>query len=186
MMVMPAEASGLSWRPSVEELKQPSVNLRWGTGMLSEIIRESQGELIQALAAYNGGWDQLDISSTERYAHSVLTYYAYAIAARHGYSYDESKIWSLVIMKRVDGYIEFFRTVTSGHYLSLCFDSAIDFRDLYPEMVDAPRRRVAHYIDEEGQDVLIDAWLFVGGSNDYVSELLAGAAPSSSFLSSKR
>ena len=40
MMVLPAEVSGLSWRPTAEELKQPNINLRWGTGILKQILRD--------------------------------------------------------------------------------------------------------------------------------------------------
>lgn len=176
MMVMPAEVSGMPWRPSAAELKQPDVNIRWGTGILKEILRESGGDLLRALAAYNGGWDQLDLASTEQYAHSVLTYYAYAIAARHGYSYRESKVWTMVIMTRVDGYIELIWTATSGHYLAPCFDGALEFRDIYPEMTSAPRTRVTHFTDKDGHDVLVDAWLFVGGLDRHVGEKLVGTA----------
>jgi hypothetical protein len=176
MMVLPAEVSGMPWRPTAEELKQPGLNIRWGTGILKQIVRESGGDLLTALAAYNGGWDRLYLATTERYAHSVLTYYAYAIAARHGYSYQDSKVWTMVIMTRVDGHIRLIRTDTSGHFFAPCFDSALGFRDIYPEMVSAPRTRVTHFVDEDGHDVLIDAWLFVGGLDRHVGEMLAGTA----------
>lgn len=177
MMVMPAEVSGLPWRPNAEELKKPSINLRWGTGMLSEIIRESGGDLLHALAAYNGGWEQVHLPVTRQYAQSVLTYYAYAMAARHGYSYQEGKVWTLVIMTRVDGHIKLIQTSTSGQFLAPCFEGALEFRDLYPEMTSAPRTRVAHYIDEEGHDVLIDAWLFVGPPDSPPDETVISTAP---------
>jgi hypothetical protein len=177
MMVLPAEASGLPWRPNAEELKQPSINLRWGTGMLSEIIRESGGDLLHALAAYNGGWEQVHLPVTRRYAQSVLTYYAYAMAGRHGYSYQEGKVWTLVIMTRVDGHIKLIQTSTSGQFLAPCFEGAIEFRNLYPEMISAPRTRVAHYTDEEGHDVLIDVWLFVGPPDTPPDETVISTAP---------
>jgi hypothetical protein len=177
MMVLPAEISGMSWRPSAEELKQPSVNLRWGTGILKEILRETDGDLPRALAAYNGGWEQVHIPSTQRYAHNVLTYYAYAMGARHGYTYQESKQWTLVFMIRVDGRIKRIQTHTSGKYIAPCFGNAVAFRKLFPEMVSAPRARVAHFIDEEGRDVLLDAWLFVGDHSTPPEEHLVRAAP---------
>ena len=177
MMVLPAEDSGLPWRPTAEELKQPSVNLRWGTGMLAEIIHDSGGDLVRALAAYNGGWEQVHLAVTQDYAYSVLTHYAYAIAGRHGYSYDESKVWSMVLMTRADGRIKRIQTVTSGHFLGPCFEGAVEFRDLFPEMATAPRTRVAHFIDAEGHDVLIDAWLFVGQANVPAIETLVEIAP---------
>jgi hypothetical protein len=179
MMVLPAEVSGMPWRPTAEELKQPNVNVRWGTGILAEVIRETGGDLVRALAAYNGGWEQVHIRSTERYAHSVLTYYAHALAGRHGYGYQESKVWSMVIMTRVDGHIQHIQVRTSGHFLAPCFEGALEFRKVFPDMVDAPRARVAHFVDEEGHDVLVDAWLFVGEPDRPVDETLVSlAAPS--------
>ncbi len=177
MMVMPAEISGLSWRPSAEELKKPNVNLRWGTGMLKEILRETGGDLSTALAAYNGGWEQVHIPSTQRYAHNVLAYYAYAIAARHGYSYQESKKWTLVLMTREDGRITRFQAHTSGEFLAPCFDGAVEFRQLFPEMIDAPRTRVTRFTDDEGHDVLVDAWLFVGDPGQIADKMLVHAIP---------
>jgi hypothetical protein len=177
MMVMPAEKSGMSWRPSADELKKPNVNLRWGTGLLKEILRETGGDLVSALAAYNGGWEQTHLPSTQRYAHNVLTYYAYAIAARHGHSYQESKKWTLVFMTRVDGRIKRLHTETSGEFLVPCFGGAVGFRRLFPEMVDAPRVRVAHFVDEDGHDVLVDMWLFVGGHDELNGDMLVRAAP---------
>jgi hypothetical protein len=177
MMVLPAEASGLPWRPSAEELKRPDLNIRWGTGMLRQIIRDSGGDLAAALAAYNGGWDQLDLPATARYSHNVLTYYAYAIAARHGYSYQQSKVWTLVLMTRVDGHIELIRTRSSGHFVAPCFDGAIAFREFFPEMVSAPRTQVAHFVDDAGHDVLVDAWLFVGEPDRPALEASVDARP---------
>ena len=177
MMVMPAETSGFSWRPTAEELKRPSINLRWGTGMLKQIVRESGGDLIRALAAYNGGWDQVHLAQTEGYAKSVLTFYAYAVAGRHGYGYQESKVWSMVTMTRVDGRVNLIQTLTSGHFLVPCFENAPAFREIYPDMADALRTRVAHFTDEQGHDILIDAWLFVGGPDRPAGEMAANAMP---------
>jgi hypothetical protein len=178
MMVLPAEASGLSWRPSAEELKQPSVNLRWGTGMLKEIIRDARGDLFRALAAYNGGWDQIHLSSTQRYAYSVLTHYAHAIAARHGYSYQESKKWSIVLMTRVNGRIKQIQAYSSGHYLAPCFEGAVAFRQFYPSMVNAPRTAVTHFVNDAGENIVVDAWLFVGAPQHVAREALISSKPS--------
>jgi hypothetical protein len=172
MMVLPAEDSGLPWRPSTEELKQPNVNLRWGTGMLAQIIRDSGGNVLRALAAYNGGWEQVHLEVTQDYAYSVLTHYAYAIAGRHGYSYDQSKVWTMVLVTRAGGRINRIQTLSSGHFLGPCFEGAVEFRELFPEMTAAPRTRVARFVDAKGNDVLIDAWLYVGQDNVPVVETL--------------
>lgn len=177
MMVLPAKASGLSWRPSVEELKQPDINLRWGTGILKEIIRKSGGNLIQALAAYNGGWEQLGLATTQRYAHNVLNFYAYAIAAHHGYTYQESKVWTMLIVTQVNGHAKLIQTDTSGHFLAPCLDGTRQLEEVYPEIASVPRTRVTHFIDEERRDVYVDAWLFVGGLDRYVNKMLVGTTP---------
>lgn len=177
MMVMPAETSGLSWRPSAEELKQPNVNLRWGTGMLKQIVRDSGGDLSRALAAYNGGWEQVHLTATKKYAQSVLTFYAYAIAGRHGYSYQESKIWSLVVVTRVDGHIQLIQTLSSGHFLVPCFGSESEFQEVFPDVDSALHTRAAHFTDKQGHDVLIEAWLFVGDPDTPAGETVVSTTP---------
>ena len=174
MMVLSAQASGLPWRPSAEELKQPNVNLRWGTGMLKEIIRQADGNLLHALAAYNGGWDQLDLISTKHYAHTVLNWYAVAIAARYGYGHRESKVWTMALVTQVDGHTRLIQTETSGHFLAPCFDGTRQLEEIYPEIANAPHARVTHFVDEDGHDVSVDLWLFVGGLDRHVDDLLAG------------
>lgn len=83
MMLMPREA-GFSWRPTAAELEDPATNIAWGTRTISQIIAQAQGDLYNALAAYNGGWEQVSLNSTRRYAEEVLTLYAQAVAARCG------------------------------------------------------------------------------------------------------
>lgn len=99
MGVMPA-SPGLEWRPSTEQLIQPSVNLRWGVSILSEIIRQSGGDLSSALAAYSGGWDQVNSRVPQDYAASVLNNYGRAIAARNGTSPDIASQWTIAIEMR--------------------------------------------------------------------------------------
>lgn len=177
MMVLPAEVSGLSWRPSAEELKQPNINLRWGTGILKQILRDAGGDLFTSLAAYNGGWEQTDIPSTKRYAQTVLGFYASAIAARHGYGYQESKSWTMAFMTRLDGHITKMQTYSSSDEPQPCFEGAIGFRRFFPEMVSAPRTRVTQFTNQEGRSVMVDAWLFVGGPDRPADEALVLAAP---------
>ena len=79
-------------------------------------------------------------------------------------------------MIRVDGRIKLIQTDSSGHFLAPCFETALEFRDIFPDMVSAPRTRVTRFTDEEGREVLVDAWLFVGGSDKHVGEMMAGVA----------
>ncbi|MFQ6100022.1 MAG: transglycosylase SLT domain-containing protein [Anaerolineae bacterium] len=72
------------WRPSPEELENPWTNVYWGARALSHTIRDGKGDLYYSLAAYNGGWGQIHLRVTRRYAADVLDYYARAVAVRHG------------------------------------------------------------------------------------------------------
>jgi hypothetical protein len=80
-------------------------------------------------------------------------------------------------MTRVDGRINLIRTATSGHYLVPCFEDMSGFREFYPDMADAVRTRVAHFTDEDGRDILVDAWLFVGAPDKPMGEIALDATP---------
>jgi len=72
------------WRPSPEELEDPWTNLFWGARALAHTIRDGGGDVYYSLAAYNGGWDQIHLRVTRRYATEVLDSYSRAVAVRHG------------------------------------------------------------------------------------------------------
>jgi len=86
----PAGAIGLmglmpfDWRPSAKELENPWTNLFWGARALAHTIRDGKGDLYYSLAAYNGGWEQIHLGVTRRYATDVLNHYTRAVAVRHG------------------------------------------------------------------------------------------------------
>jgi hypothetical protein len=82
MQVMPREA-GFSWRPTTEELLDPGINLFWGTRTLATVIRQGDGDIFNALAAYNGGWDQVTYRGPTLFATTILRDYAHAVALRH-------------------------------------------------------------------------------------------------------
>ncbi|MCP4539955.1 MAG: lytic transglycosylase domain-containing protein [Chloroflexi bacterium] len=79
MGIMPFE-----WRPSVEELENPWTNVAWGARALAHTIRDGNGDLYYALAAYNGGWGKIHLRVTRGYAADVLNHYTRAVAVRHG------------------------------------------------------------------------------------------------------
>jgi len=85
MGVMPA-GPGLEWRPSSEALLKPEINLSWGVAILTEIIRQSGGDLVAALAAYSAGWDNANSRIPQGYASQVLDAYGRAVAVRSGVS----------------------------------------------------------------------------------------------------
>jgi hypothetical protein len=96
MGIMPA-GPGLEWRPSSEELLTPTVNLRWGMAILSAIVRQSGGDVYAALAAYNGGWAQVNSRGPRDYAAEVLDSYARAVVVRHGLSPEIAEQWTIAI-----------------------------------------------------------------------------------------
>lgn len=96
MGVMPA-SPGLEWRPPAEELQNPAVNLRWGVGILAEVVRQSGGDVFAALAAYSGGWAQVNNRVPRAYAARVLDTYGRAVAARTGQTPDIADRWTIAI-----------------------------------------------------------------------------------------
>lgn len=96
MGVMPT-GPGLEWRPSPEELLVPATNLRWGMAILSHVVEASGGDLFAALAAYNGGWDQVNSREPRQYAASVLDSYARALVAREGIPPETAAQWTIAV-----------------------------------------------------------------------------------------
>lgn len=99
MGVMP-NGPGLEWRPSTDELLNPATNLRWGVVILSDVVRQSGGDLFSALAAYSGGWGEAASNVPRAYAASVLNNYGRAIVAREGISPDIATQWTIAIEYR--------------------------------------------------------------------------------------
>ena len=81
MGIMPQE-KGFTGRPTAEELRVPRTNLRWGSGILTQILKQAGGDLHSALAAYNGGWELVHVEETRAYSAEVLHHYARAIASK--------------------------------------------------------------------------------------------------------
>ena len=96
MGVMPT-GPGLEWRPSADDLQNPAVNLRWGVGILAEVVRQSGGDVYAALAAYSGGWMQANNRVPRAYASRVLDNYGRAVAARIGQSPDIATQWTIAV-----------------------------------------------------------------------------------------
>jgi len=71
------------WRPSAEELENPWTNVSWGARALAHTIQAGKGDLFYSLAAYNGGWGQIHLRVTRRYATEVLGDYVRAVAVRN-------------------------------------------------------------------------------------------------------
>ena len=103
MGVMPS-GPGLEWRPESQELIDPLTNLRWGVAIIAEIMRQSGGDIFAALAAYAGGWDQVESRVPREYAANVLHNYGRAVAARDQISPEIASQWTIAIEIR-HGYV---------------------------------------------------------------------------------
>jgi len=88
---------GSVWRPSSEAILRPSANLRWGITILSYVVQQSGGDLFTALAAYNGGWQNVDSRRPREYAAAVLDSYARALLVRAGLSPDSAARWTVAV-----------------------------------------------------------------------------------------
>jgi len=116
MQIMPKEA-GFTWRPATADLIEPGVNLFWGTRTFSQVVQQAEGGLSRALAAYNGGWDQIDLRAPKIFAGKVLDHYARAIAARAGFDARSLKAWTLVLdIRTSDGLLRVDVIRSDGTY----------------------------------------------------------------------
>lgn len=143
MGVMPA-GPGLEWRPPAEELENASTNLRWGVAILSEIVRQSGGDLYAALAAYSGGWSQVERSVPREYASRVLNNYGRAIAQRSGVSPDIASQWTVAVEIRLGD--------VPNESLLVLGDQPISGLLTYGEHV------VYNYIDQSGQAYFVKGY----------------------------
>ncbi|MGH2538555.1 MAG: transglycosylase SLT domain-containing protein [Candidatus Promineifilaceae bacterium] len=96
MGVMPS-GPGLEWRPRRQALLDPELNLTWGVAILKAIMRQSGGDVVAALAAYNGGWAQVDLKVPRQYAAHVLDLYGRAVAMRAGVSPAIASTWTMAV-----------------------------------------------------------------------------------------
>jgi hypothetical protein len=157
MQVMPREA-GFTWRPTHAELLDPATNLFWGTRTLATVVKQGQGDIFNALAAYNGGWAQIMYRGPKRFATTILQDYSHAVAARHGL--DEG------------GWVAFF-AVDQGEISGPIWVADADRGDVYafgdvnltPEGAPlipgtAPTSLVASCGGDEGAPCAVGMWLY--------------------------
>lgn len=149
------------WRPSAEELRNPWTNVAAGTTTLAQVIRDGNGDVYYALAAYNGGWDQIHLRVTRRYATDVLDNYVRAVAVEHGLSADGD--WVAILS--VEGLPD-HRTVTVlGPNRSLArYTERPWSRIEVPSAPDGrrPDATLIRFKDERGRDARVSLWLIEG------------------------
>lgn len=163
MQVMPYEA-GFTWRPKINELLNPRVNLHWGTRTFSQIMRQAEGDVSSALKAYNGGWEQVDLRAPRIYSSKVLDHYARSITARAGYDGRALKAWTLVFETHMSIGVTRIDVLKSDGTITI--DANFDLSRL---PASTPHSTVYSFIDADGIAWLVEAWAIV--------EPLEGLAP---------
>lgn len=157
MQVMSREA-GFEWRPSAAELMDPAINLFWGTRTLSTVIGQGQGDIFNALAAYNGGWDQIMYRGPTIFATTILRDYAHAVASREGVSEDWLGLYA-VYEHSVRGPIYVVDSSREDVYLSRNENVLPDGTLLIPNIL--PTAWVAACEDDEtGRVFEVGLWLY--------------------------
>ncbi len=144
MGVMP-QGPGLEWRPTSEELMNPSVNLRWGVAILAEVVRQAGGDLASALAAYSGGWERVSSNVPQAYATTVLDNYARAVLIREGFSPEIASQWTIAV-EITKGYVPNETLLVLGEQ---------PVSGLYTYA----KHRVYDYVDDFGRSYFIDGYV---------------------------
>lgn len=144
MGVMPT-GPGLEWRPSSEELQNPTVNLRWGVAILADVVRQAGGDLYSALAAYSGGWPQANSRVPQTYAANVLDQYARAVMIRNGLSPEIARQWTVAIEMR-HGYVP-------NEPLLILGDQPLSSLQMYAPHV------VYDYVDQSGKSYYVTGYV---------------------------
>jgi hypothetical protein len=156
MGVMPFE-----WRPSAEELENPWTNLFWGTRALAHTIRDAQGDVYYALAAYNGGWGKAQAAAPRRYAADVLGDYVRAVAMRHGLPTDGEWVAVFAIEETPgpDTITVLGPQRPLARYTERCWVQA----NIPAVPVGAlPHAHVITFVDEQGMECRVNVWLIAG------------------------
>ncbi len=172
MQVMSREA-GFEWRPTKTELMDPATNLFWGTRTLSTVVEQGQGDIFNALAAYNGGWDQIMYRGPTIFATTILRDYANAVVRRE----DVSGRWLGMFAVRnhsLHGPIWVVDSTREDVYLSRNENALPDGSLLIPDVV--PTSVVASCEDEKTERAFdVGFWLYCPETDEWVGSGAEGA-----------
>jgi hypothetical protein len=167
------------WRPSAKELENPWTNVAAGTKTLAHVIRDGNGDVYYALAAYNGGWDQIHLRVTRRYAADVLDNYVRAVAVEHGLPPDGD--WIAIIS--VEGLPDHKTVTVLGPDWPLARYTERPWSQA--DVPSVPEGSPSHatliaYADERGQEVGVKLWLVAWDGSSPGTLAVLPASPRSS------
>ncbi len=167
MQVMPKEA-GFDWRPSQEALFNPETNLFWGTRTLATVVKQGQGDVFNALAAYNGGWEQIQYRGPRLFATEILRDYAQVVALRHNLRAQDGWIAIFAVIEDgVRGPIWVSDVARSDVYFYSNVNWVPEGYPLIPRSV-APVARLAH-CEEEHLTYEVGVWLYLPREHRWVT-----------------
>lgn len=157
------------WRPSAEELEKPWTNISAGTRTLAHIIYDGHGDIFYALAAYNGGWDQVHLPVTRAYAAAVLDHYVRAVAVEHGLPPDADWVAVFSAENTPDHTTV---TVLRPHRQVNRYTERPWSRPGVPTVPQccAPHATVAQFDDGHGREARIELWLLDGDPPSVVGD----------------
>lgn len=165
--VMPKEA-GFSWRPSREALFDPGINLFWGTRTLATVIGQGEGDIFNALAAYNGGWDQTQYRGPRIFATTIMRDYANAVALRHGLQPQDDWVAIFAVCSpEVRGPIWVADASRDDVYFFSRENWVPQGHSLIPEYV-PPTSVVAHCESEDGATYDVGVWLYLDHKDEWI------------------
>jgi len=166
MQVMPKEA-GFSWRPSRAELLDPTTNLFWGTRTLATVIHQGDGDVFNALAAYNGGWEQIMYRAPKFFATTILRDYVNAVALRHELrGQGEWRAMFAVSRSEIGGPIWVADSAREDVYLFGDQNWVPEGYPLIPEDV-PPTAIVARCTDADGNPYSVGVWFYLARQDDW-------------------
>ncbi|OQA21475.1 MAG: Transglycosylase SLT domain protein [Chloroflexi bacterium ADurb.Bin360] len=166
MQIMPSE-TGFSWRPSRAELLNPATNLFWGTRTLATVIHQGNGDVFNALAAYNGGWEQIMYRAPKFFATTILRDYVNAVALRHGLrGQGEWRAMFAVMTPEIVGPIWVADSTREDVFLFGDVNWVPEGYPLIPEGI-APAAIVAQCTNEAGESYSVGLWFYMVRQDDW-------------------
>ncbi|MBN1919857.1 MAG: transglycosylase SLT domain-containing protein [Anaerolineae bacterium] len=161
MQIMPSEVPEFYWRPSRAELLNPATNLFWGTRTLATVIHQGNGDVFNALAAYNGGWDQIMYRAPKFFATTILRDYVNAVALRHGLrGQGEWRAMFAVMTPEIGGPIWVADSTREDVFLFGDVNWVPEGYPLIPEDV-LPTAIVAQCTNDAGEPYSVGLWFYM-------------------------
>jgi hypothetical protein len=170
------------WRPSAEELQNPWTNVAWGARALAHTIRDGEGDLYYALAAYNGGWEKIHLRVTRGYATDVLSHYARAVAVRYGLPADGNWVCIFAIERAPSP--STITVVGPQRSLARYTERPWIQADIPTVPVGVPPHATAiTFVDEHGVERQVNVWLVSAATSSLAEQTIPSPSSTGSSLS---